>query len=55
MRSLRERGALAPPRVPLPPRDSLEGFVLAEVGGGGRGKLRRVVGVASCFPNLLAR
>lgn len=41
--------------APLPAWDSLEGFVPAEVGGGGRGKLRRVVGVASCFPNLPAR
>lgn len=43
------------PPAPLPARVSLEGFVPAEVGGGGRGKLRRVVGVASCFPNLPAR
>lgn len=44
-----------PPPAPLPARDSLEGSVPAEVGGGGRGKLGRVVCVASCFPNLLAR
>lgn len=42
---------LAPP---LPARDSLEGSLPAQVGGESWGKLGRVVGVASCFPNLRA-
>lgn len=52
LRGLRVSVVCLPPTAPLPAWDSLEGFVPAEIGGEGRGKLWRVVGVSSCFPNL---